>query len=259
MAATGNGAVVRVQDAGPGVLRVLLDRPEAGNGITATMLAQLHGALDRAESEPDSRIVVLESTAAVFCSGMDLSEAVEASSGGDPADGGKEFLGLLRRLTRIPRLVVSRVEGPALGGGVGLVAASDLVLAGPAATFALPEALWGLLPACVMPFLMRRIGFQAAHRMALTTLPMDADEAARVQLADQVLTDATPVIRQLSRRMRRIDPITVGDAKRYSAEVWGGGAAQDQLAIAEFSRLMTSDLSHRRIAAFLDGAAIGAG
>jgi polyketide biosynthesis enoyl-CoA hydratase PksH len=259
MTTTGDGVAVRVQDAGPGVLRVLLDRPETGNGITAAMLAQLHGALDRAESDPDLRIVLLQSTAAVFCSGMDLSEAVEGSAAGDPAEGGKEFLGLLRRLTRIPRLVISRVEGRANGGGVGLVAASDLVLAGPAASFALPEALWGLLPACVMPFLMRRIGFQAAHRMALTTLPMDAHEAARVQLVDQVLPDATATLRQLSRRMRRIDPITMGDAKRYSADVWSGGAAQEQLAIAEFSRLMASDLSRRRIAAFLDGAAIGTG
>jgi polyketide biosynthesis enoyl-CoA hydratase PksH len=259
MTASGNGAAVRVQDAGPGVLRVLLDRPEAGNGITASMLAQLHDALDRAESTPDLRIVVLQSSTAVFCSGMDLSEAVEGSSGSDPADGGKEFLGLLRRLTRIPRLVISRVEGPAIGGGVGLAAASDLVLAGPAATFALPEALWGLLPACVMPFLIRRIGFQAAHRMALTTLPIGADEAARVQLADQVLPDATAMIRQLSRRMQRIDPITMGDAKRYSADVWCAGTAQEQLALAEFSRLMASDLARRRISAFLSGAAIGAG
>jgi polyketide biosynthesis enoyl-CoA hydratase PksH len=263
------GAPVRVLPAERGLLRVVLDRPATGNSITASLLDGLDHALDVAEADPSVRIVLLESSSSVFCSGMDL-DAAQSSGGGasgggragggasDPAAGGRRFFELLRRITTTPRLVACHVDGRANGGGVGLVAACDLVFAGESASFALPEALWALLPCCILPFLMRRVGFQPAHRMTLTTLPVERDEALRIHLIDEATSDLTATMRQLARRLQRIDPMTLGDAKRYTARLWPGGAEQEEFAVAEFARLMAAPMARERIASFVEGAVVGA-
>jgi polyketide biosynthesis enoyl-CoA hydratase PksH len=235
-----------------GALRVVLDRPEGHNAINETLLAELHAALDLAERTEGLRVVVLEATGPVFCSGMDFADATRDERASDDVAerGAAAFFGLLRRLTTIPRVVVARVDGRVTGGGVGLVAASDFVFASGAATFGLPEALWGLLPCCVLPFLVRRVGFQPAHAMTLSTLPVDAERAARVGLVDELADDAEPAIRRLTARLDKVDEATVGAAKRYLGSLWFAAAETERLAVAEFSRLMSSPVVRDRIAGF---------
>ncbi|NUR28322.1 MAG: enoyl-CoA hydratase, partial [Catenulispora sp.] len=121
-----------------------------------------------------------------------------AGSGAGGADGvldedarrtGGAFFDLLTRFTQAPVIVAAAVDGRVAGGGVGLVAACDFVVATEASTFGLPEALWGLLPCCVLPFLIRRVGFQRAHAMALTTRPVAGAEAAAWGLVDETGPD----------------------------------------------------------------------
>src|SRR5204863_9100504 len=116
--------------------------------------------------------------------------------------GGAAFFGLLRRFTTVGRVIVSIVDGRVTGGGVGLVAASDLVYATERSSFGLPEALWGLLPCCVLPFLIRRVGYQPAYAMALSTQPVSAQEALRSHLVDAVADDPTALVRRLAARVR---------------------------------------------------------
>ena len=136
------------------------------------------------------------------------------------------------------------------GGGVGLVAASDLVYATERSSFGLPEALWGLLPCCVLPFLIRRVGYQPAHAMTLSTMPVPALRAERYHLVDEVVEDADPVLRRLAVRLSKLDGHTVGDAKRYLGRMWPPPGDPERVATAEFARLVSSPAVQRRIANF---------
>ncbi|GAA3452365.1 enoyl-CoA hydratase-related protein [Dactylosporangium matsuzakiense] len=234
------------------VLRVVLNRPERQNSINDVLLAELHAVLDLAERSPHLRIVTLAATGPVFCSGMDFESASRNGHNRDDiaARGGEAFFDLLHRITTVPRLVVSLVDGRVTGGGVGLVAAGDLVYATPASTFGLPEALWGLLPCCVLPFLIRRTGFQPAYAMTLSTLPVPAEQAERFHLVDEVADDPAPALRRLASRLTKFDESTVGAAKRYFGDLCFPAEQQRRVAVAEFSRLMSSPAVQHRIAAF---------
>jgi len=231
------------------VLRITLNRPEQENSINSIMMTELHGALDLAEGSSDCHVVVLEGSSGVFCTGMDFADAIRGGNG-MATQGGKQFLGLLARLTVIPRTVVALVDGRVAGGGVGLAAASDFVYASPRSTFSLPEALWGLLPCCVLPFLIRRVGYQPAHAMTLSTLPLTADQAHALHLADELTEDFDGVLRRLRVRLGKLDPSTIGDAKRYLRRLWPVPDDAGDTAVTEFARLMSSPQVRDRISAF---------
>jgi polyketide biosynthesis enoyl-CoA hydratase PksH len=242
---------MRVEERGE-TLRVVLDRPKRQNSINDVLLAELHAVLDRAERSPGLRIVALEGTGPVFCSGMDFADALRDGQVQDDVAmrGGAEFFALLRRFTTVGRMVVSIVDGRVTGGGVGLVAASDFVYATERSSFGLPEMLWGLLPCCVLPFLIRRIGFQPAYSMTLSTLPVTARQAERVHLVDEVVVDAEPVLRRLGSRLTKLDEVTIADGKRYFGQMWLPTKELEHSATTEFSRLMSSPAVQRRIANF---------
>jgi polyketide biosynthesis enoyl-CoA hydratase PksH len=236
-------------DARRDVLRVVLDRPERQNSINGALLADLHRVLDHAERSPDVRVVVIEGTGGVFCSGMDFADASRDSED-VAAHGAEEFFGLLHRISTVDRVVVSVVDGRVAGGGVGIVAASDFVYASARSSFGLPEALWGLLPCCVLPFLIRRVGFQPAYAMTLSTLPVSASQGERMRLVDEVTDDAGPALRRLVGRLTKVDGVTVGDAKRYLGRMWLPVEQLRDTAIAEFSRLLSAPVVQQRIADF---------
>lgn len=233
-------------DKEPGLLRVVLRR----SSIDGALLSDLQDALDVAERSRECRVILLQGEGGVFCTGMDLDEAAR-----QPLDEhtGAAFMGLLKRFTSIPRAVVSCVDGRAMGGGVGLVAASDFVFATERSQFVLPEALWGLLPCCVLPFLIRRTGFQTAYTMTLSTQPVGAREAERFHLVDQVTDKPEPVLRRLLFRLARLDPVTIADLKRYCGQLWTLSEETEALALDEFSRLLASPLVRRRIGAYATG------
>ena len=155
---------------------VTIDRLESENSMNRTFLRELNGVLDRAEADPACRLLVIAGPKGVFCTGMDFGEVVaDADAAGTDGDDGTDhpmYRDLFKRRSLTPTVIVSLVDGRASAGGIGLVAASDYVVATPRSQFSLSEGLWGLLPAMVAPYLIRRIGFQNAYRMTLTTLPV---------------------------------------------------------------------------------------
>jgi polyketide biosynthesis enoyl-CoA hydratase PksH len=233
--------------AGPGLLTVTLDRPDRHNAIDPAVIADLDEALDEAQRRPDCRIVALRATGRSFCAGMDLPGVAAL---GERAGADDRFLRLLRRFGTIDRIVVAVVAGRAHGGGVGLAAASDLVLATGDAEFALPEALWGLVPCNVLPFLVRRTGFQPAYALTLSTRPIGAAEAQRCRLVDRITDDPAAELRGLLTRAGKIDPVTIGDVKRYFGVLAPLTEEVAATAVAEFARLLSSDVARDRIAAF---------
>jgi 3-carboxymethyl-3-hydroxy-acyl-[acp] dehydratase len=232
------------------MLRITMDRVPQQNAINGTLLAELHAVLDEAEQLPGCRLVVIQGAPGVFCTGMDFSDATD-STGSLAERGGAEFLGLLKRLTATPRAVVSVVDGRATGGGVGIAAASDFVVATPRSVFSLPEALWGLLPCCVLPFLIRRVGFQPAYAMSLSTLPVTAEQAHRTHLADELTDQPEHFVRRLRQRVSKLDQSTIAALKRYQRQLWFLSEDMERAAVAEFSRLMSSPAVRERISGFV--------
>lgn len=225
----------------PGSLTITINRLARRNSINADLIRELNDALDQAEANPDNRLVILEGQQGIFCTGLDFEDQVQQAAGEDPEKdkaSSREYMAFIRRLSLIPRIIISRVDGQVMAGGVGLAAASDLVIATPGSRFSLSEALWGLLPAMVTPYLIRRVGYQTAYRMTLTTLPLTAQEALAVHLVDEVNENPDASIQRLKIRLMRLENTTIGNMKRYFRSMWFISRELEELAISETSRLM---------------------
>ncbi|WP_051356314.1 enoyl-CoA hydratase/isomerase [Azorhizobium doebereinerae] len=201
-----------------GVCRVRLGGREGGGTITAGLVAELGAVVavcaDMA-ARPAITVLVLEGTPTVFCAGGDLAGA----SGQDQADDPAPLYDLWTRLSTGPFVSIALVQGKATAGGVGFAAACDVVLAARSASFQLPELLFGLYPACVLPFLARRVGMQRAHQLALGTRTIDAAEALAWGLADAVEADAEALLRSHLVRLRRLGKPALARYKAYAAGV----------------------------------------
>lgn len=145
-----------------GVWRLILRRPEARNALTPAMVAGIPDLLDRLLDLPAEacRLVVLEGDGPVFCAGADLAAMRASGQAGEAAnrEDAARFARLFRTVAAFPAPVISAVQGAAIGGGFGLVVASDFALAAADARFGTPEARLGLVPAVISPYVVRRLG-----------------------------------------------------------------------------------------------------
>ncbi|MCX6048542.1 MAG: enoyl-CoA hydratase-related protein [Chloroflexi bacterium] len=232
--------VVLITKTNPRAWTVTMNRPEQRNSLTQGLMQGLHSALDQAEADPACRLVILTGRQNFFCTGMDFTEASQGT-GSPKALTGEDYMALLKRFASCGKILIAKVEGVVQAGGMGLVAASDLVVATPGSSFALPEALWGLLPANVMPFLIRRVGFQPAYRLTLTTETIPAQEAWRIGLVDTLSDKPDDEIRRYLIRLGRLDEQTILEAKAYFQKMWLLNSAMEKHAIAELSRLMQTE------------------
>jgi methylglutaconyl-CoA hydratase len=185
-AAVTSDRVVKVE-VSRGVATLTLDSPANRNALSRAMRAQLREALDAALADDAVRVVVLDHTGRVFCSGMDLSEA---AGGGVQDQGVREFPDLLESIWHSPKPVVAVVRGPARAGGVGMLAACDVVVAAESASFAFSEVRLGLVPAVISAVVLPRMVPHVAHRLMLTGNVFDAATAATGGLVDLVVPDA---------------------------------------------------------------------
>lgn len=192
-----------------------IHRPEAGNAINAQLIEELTAALS--ECEAKSKVVVLEGLPEVFCSGADFKELqTRFDSGESPEQDPGPLYDLWYRLASGPYITVAHVRGRVNAGGVGFVAACDVVLSDDKASFSLSELLFGLMPACVLPFLIRRLGPAKANYMTLMTMPVTAQQAERWGLVDSCETDSENLLRKQLLRLRRLGKAGIGRYKRYA-------------------------------------------
>jgi enoyl-CoA hydratase/carnithine racemase len=200
----------------------------------------------------DARLAVLEGVPGSFCAGLDI----ERLGGPDPDLGAADvetFTQVLDLLRRGPQLVVALVDGAALGGGVGLVAAADLVIASPRATFALPEMFLGLVPAAVFPHVVRRIGVPRARLMAFGAPPLDAHEAKAAGLVDVVSDNPQSTLARYTARLLRSDARAVGAFKALIAKHFDEPRGYRAEAMALFAELLASEITRRRLALYAEG------
>jgi enoyl-CoA hydratase len=177
--------LVRVSTDG-GVMTVTLDSPANRNALSRRLVAELTDALQAADGADDVRVVVLTHTGGTFCAGADLSEAMAHGM----EEGTRSLLGVLRQIVALSTPVVAVVRGHCRAGGVGLVGACDVVLAGEQARFAFTESLLGLAPAIISLTTSSRLQDRDAALKYLTGEVFGADEAARSGLVTRSVADA---------------------------------------------------------------------
>ena len=236
---------LRVESDGA-VLRVTLARPERRNAFDAALIAEL---AETFADVGDSRAVVLAGEGPSFCAGADVEwqrSSIELSYDENVEDAMRLYR-MLEAIDACPAPVVARVHGYALGGGSGVVACADIVLAAPDAVFGFSEVRLGIIPAVISPFVLARIGPGAARRYFLTGERFDAEAALRVGLVHEVADDLDAAVDRAVAGLLAGGPEAVRAAKRLIHE---RPAGTDTPAIAAERR--TSEEGQEGLRAFLE-------
>jgi methylglutaconyl-CoA hydratase len=199
------------------VLRVALARPETRNAFDAALVSALAEAFVDVGT---ARAVLLSGDGPSFCAGADV-EWMRASADLGVEENLADANALRRMLEAIdscPAPVVAAVHGHALGGGVGLVACSDVAIADPRTIFAFSEVKLGIVPAVISPFALRKIGESAARRLFVTGERFDAQTALRIGLVHELAEDLEGAVERVLAELRTAGPRAARHAKRLVLE-----------------------------------------
>jgi len=237
------------------IARLTLNSPHNRNALSTTLVSQLHQGLRDAAADPAVRAVVLGHTGNTFCAGADLSEG-SAATGADPgemaAERAREMAALLRAIVESPLTVIVAVDGHVRAGGMGLVGAGDIAVAGPRSTFALTEARIGVAPAIISLTLLPKMSARAAARYYLTGETFDAATAAAIGLITMAADDVGAAVASLVADIGRASPQGLAASKALTtAAILDGFDRDAERLSAESARLFVSDEAHEGMLAFL--------
>lgn len=214
-------------------------RPDAFNAIDETLVNECQQALD--EWKDSAKIIIFEGLPEVFCFGAYFDAIKQQVEKGEASEQFPEKLyALWQFIKQGPFISIACVRGKTNAGGIGFVAACDIVLAEESAIFSLSEMLFSLFPACVLPFLLERVGRQKAHYFTLMTQPMSAQEALRVGLVDAISPDVKELLRIHMLRLGRLSKKGICRYKEYFNSLDDSLAASFDKAVAA-NRMMFSD------------------
>jgi enoyl-CoA hydratase/carnithine racemase len=244
----------------PGVALLVLNRPEARNGLSLALLRALHAAIDRIGADPGVNAVVLAANGPVFCAGHDLKEIMAHRADGD---NGTAFFreamttcaGMMQAIMSCPKPVIAAVEGAATAAGCQLVATCDLAVAGEGARFCTPGVSIGLFCSTPMVALSRNVGRKRAMEMLLLGDMIGAQHAADWGLVNRVVPAGTARQEALSmaRAIAARSPFTLAIGKRafYDQIERPVTEAYAQTAAVMVENLLAHD-AEEGIAAFLE-------
>lgn len=171
------------------VVAVLLNRPEKHNALTERMMVELTRLFRELGSSSDVRVIVLTGEGRSFCAGADISMMQDASSQdfAENVAGARLIYDLMETINMCPKPTICRVNGPAYGGGLGLVSCCDIAVAVDRAVFSLSEVRLGLVPAVISPFVLSKIGESRARELFLSGERFDAEYAKAIGLVHHVV------------------------------------------------------------------------
>ncbi|MDG9681290.1 MULTISPECIES: enoyl-CoA hydratase family protein [Streptomyces] len=226
-----------------GVTTLTLDSPANRNALSAPLVGELRAALAACAADDTVRAVLLTHTGTTFCAGADLKAPPDPEA----------FVGLMREIVALPRPVVARVAGHVRAGGLGLLAACDIAVAGPASTFALTESRLGLAPAVISLTLLPRLDRTAANRYYLTGERFDAAEAARISLVTEAAEDVDQALVPILDGLRRASPQGLAASKELvTATVLRSFDQYAEDLVARSAALFASDEAREGMTAFLE-------
>ena len=231
------------------VATVTLDSPHNRNALSRQLVAELTDRVSSAASAADVRVVVLTHTGTTFCAGADLSEA----SAGPMSGAASGLLGLIRMIVDLPLPVLASIDGNVRAGGIGLLGACDIVVAGPRSTFAITEARLGLAAAVISVSVLPRIDARSAARYFLTGATFDAAEAQRIGLVTLAAEDVDAALSTLVADVRKASPQGLIESKRIANRAVREAIERYGEEMVELSaRLFASEEAHEGMTAFLE-------
>ena len=221
-----NDDLVRIESTADGVVFVTINRPAKRNAFDAPTIAALFEAFETLHGADNVRVVFIRGAGGTFSAGADLAWMADAAnwSESDNRDDAMGLAKMLKALHDVPALTVAIVEGAAMGGGAGIVAACDMAVAVKGTKFAFSEVKLGLIPGTIAPYVVEAVGARTARALFMTADLFDAEAAKGFGLIAQVLDNAGEIddfITALADRMRACAPGAVGDAKRLVHHVAG--------------------------------------
>lgn len=240
------------------VATITLNRPQLRNAFNEAAIADLTMAFDEASQEADVRTIVLAANGPAFCAGADLNW-MKNMAAYTPAENEADALRLadmLRTIYFSPKPVVAKVQGDCYAGGMGLVAACDIVVAADSVNFCLSEVKLGLIPATISPYVIKAMGDQAARRYFLTAERFDAREAHRLGLAHEVvpLEQLDGTVAAIVGALTGNSPNAVREAKKLVRDI--AGLPIDDVLLADtagrIAAIRTSSEGREGVASFLE-------
>ena len=250
-------AAVQVTRPASGVVQVSMDRPDVFNAFDEAMIQELDTAFASLSLDDTVRVIVLAGSGKHFSAGADLQwmqRSAAADRDWNVADA-RRFAAMLARIDDCPKPTVARIQGAALGGGVGLACACDIAIASMQAVFAVSEARFGILPAAIGPYVVNAIGRRHARRLALATTRIDAEEALRIGLVHQVVAPdrLDAAVDATVGDLLRAGPSAQREIKTLFAQLEVGPITEDirELTAQTIARVRGTDEAREGFAAFL--------
>lgn len=207
------------------IATVTLNRPDVRNAFNEAMIAELTAAFEALNGRDDIRAVVLAANGKAFCAGADLNWMKKMAGFSDEENraDAMRLANMLSAIYRCNKPVIARVNGDAYAGGMGLIAACDIVVAADTARFCLSEARLGLIPATIAPYVIRALGEQASRRYFTTAEQFDCATALRLGLVSEAVSvdqlDAT--VQQIAETLCANGPHAVRACKQLVQDVAG--------------------------------------
>ncbi|MGE0154632.1 MAG: enoyl-CoA hydratase/isomerase family protein [Reyranellaceae bacterium] len=204
------------------VARLTFARPARRNALTFDMMVEIKDAILRVGADSSLRALVLRGEGGYYCAGGDLNtmtDMPEIPPGGtDPLIPSYRLFGdALLALNGLPQAVISAVEGPAIGGGFGMVCCSDVVIVHENARFGIPEPRVGFIPSQIVPFIVRRIGEGATRHLAVTGTTLSGIEAVAAGIGRKLVHsefEMNNALDETLENVRRMEPAALASVKR---------------------------------------------
>ena len=240
-----------------GIARLQLARPKTHNAFDRAMIVELYDAAETLRRNDEVRAVLLCAQGRSFCSGGDLRwmQAQAEASDKERMRDARALAEMLSALNALPMPVIARVQGNAYGGGLGLMAISDIVVASSRAKFAFTETRLGLIPATIGPFVLHKLGPAAGRACFITGSPIDAKRALSIGLVSRI---ASPLrldsaVQSELETVRQAAPGALRAAKGLAmSELGRPSDAQIEHAIAALAHRWLGKEANQGIAAFFD-------
>jgi methylglutaconyl-CoA hydratase len=251
-------SLFRVERRAGGVVWLTLDRPEIHNAFDDRLIAELTKELEQLGRDANGRVLVLTGAGRSFSAGADLNWMRRTASYGEAENlaDARALAKLMQTLNELPKPTVARVNGAALGGGTGLVACCDVVVASEQATFGTTEVRLGLIPSVIGPYVLAAIGPRHARRLMLSGERISAAEALRLGLVHEVVApgqlDLT--VERMVGEFLKGGPDAIAAAKRLIRDL-SGRAIEPSLIDATAQRiaaLRASGEAREGVGAFLE-------
>ena len=249
-------ATLQVTESGP-VIHVVLNRPDVRNAFNEALIGELTAWAQGVGGQGSARVAVLSGAGKVFCAGADLmwmSKTVDYSAEENVRDA-RAIAGMFQALNDMPIPLVGRIHGAALGGGAGLAAVCDVVVAADDAIFGFTEAKLGILPAVISPFTVAKIGQSAARALFLTGARFSAERAREIGLVHTVVPSGSidAALETIVNELLTSGPEAIAGGKALIANIANKPPAEvAQLTAETIARHRVSREGQEGMRAFLD-------